>query len=209
MQLPNLNCGVCGFRTCHQFAKYLEKNPQEIKRCIHLSANKKCAVECKHDFYACEEETFVDVLGREFDFYLEHFYDQSGPEEVISPFNVNLLKEKDIWVGDILIGRPFSAGCPVTHCGKVKEIDVLSGLITWCVVGPMLARSLNCKDIGCYHVHAFKGLVKKSRCDLKIGMRYFFQPRLCMLQWRHSGLINYICKQTEGVEVRIESICIA
>ena len=23
-------------------------------------------------------------------------------------------------------------------------------------------------------------------------MRYYFQPRMCMLQWRHSGLVNYL-----------------
>jgi hypothetical protein len=38
--------------------------------------------------------------------------------------------------------------------------------------------------------------------------RYFFQPRLCMLQWRHSGLVNYVNKGRDGLQVRLEGLWI-
>jgi len=48
----------------------------------------------------------------------------------------------------------------------------------------------------------------KKRCDLKIGMRYFFQPTMCMLQWRHSGLINYLNRTKDALQIRIEGLWI-
>ena len=35
-------------------------------------------------------------------------------------------------------------------------------------------------------------------------MRYYFQPRMCMLQWRHSGLVNYLNRTADGFQVRVE-----
>ena len=34
--LPGLDCGVCGFRTCSAFADRLVSEPDLIKRCIQL-----------------------------------------------------------------------------------------------------------------------------------------------------------------------------
>ena len=38
--LPGLNCGVCGYRTCQELADRLEKKPELLQRCIHLSRDK-------------------------------------------------------------------------------------------------------------------------------------------------------------------------
>jgi len=35
--LPGLDCGVCGMRTCEELAERLQTNPELIKRCIYLS----------------------------------------------------------------------------------------------------------------------------------------------------------------------------
>src|SRR5512139_1541406 len=35
--LPGLNCGVCGLRSCEEMATRLQTNPDLIKRCIYLS----------------------------------------------------------------------------------------------------------------------------------------------------------------------------
>jgi hypothetical protein len=43
---------------------------------------------------------------------------------------------------------------------------------------------------------------------LKVGMRYFFQPRMCMLQWRHSGLLNYLNRLGDQYQVRLEGLWI-
>ena len=38
--LPGLNCGVCGLRSCEELADRLQTNPEMIKRCIYLSDNR-------------------------------------------------------------------------------------------------------------------------------------------------------------------------
>jgi hypothetical protein len=35
-------------------------------------------------------------------------------------------------------------------------------------------------------------------------MRYYFQPTMCMLQWRHSGLLNYLYRMGGTLQVRVE-----
>ena len=38
--LPGLDCGVCGMRTCEELAARLPDSPELIKRCIYLSDNR-------------------------------------------------------------------------------------------------------------------------------------------------------------------------
>jgi uncharacterized Fe-S cluster-containing protein len=157
-----------------------------------------------------DETVFRDSLGRSFDFFLEHFPEDPGPREIIIPHNPILTREMDIQAGDILIGRPLgmSCGCPITHCGLVMDADHRTGVIVWCVTGPLQPRQHGFKDLGYYIAEGYEGLVTESNCDLKIGMRYFFQPRMCMLQWRHSGLINYMNRTPAGTHIRIEGLWI-
>ena len=154
--------------------------------------------------------TWRDSLGREFDFYLEHFPEDPGPREIILPHNPMITREMDIQVGDILIGRPLgmSCGCPITHCGVATNVDARTGVIVWCVTGPLGPRQKGFKDLGYYIAEGYEGLVKDSRCELKIGLRYFFQPRMCMLQWRHSGLVNYLSRNADHWQVRLEGLWI-
>ena len=156
------------------------------------------------------ERRFLDSLGREFDFVLEHFPEDPGPREIIVPHNPMLTRELEIKVGDVMIGRPLgmSCGCPVTHCGEVIEVDRRTGVITWCVTGPLKPRQQGFKDIGFYIAEAYEGLVQSTRLELRIGMRYFFQPDLCMLPWRHLGLVNYLNRTQTGWQVRLEGLWI-
>ncbi len=221
---PGLDCGACGFRTCVELEQRLGKDPDLIKRCIHLSEHRlppaspssrtAAAPECHACTSPCagaEPGTWVDCLGREFDFYLEHFPEDPGPREIILPHNPLITREMEIATGDILIGRPLgmSCGCPITHCGVATAVDLRTGVITWCVTGPLGPRNKGYKDIGYYIAEAYEGLVMQSRHqDLRIGMRYYFQPRMCMLQWRHSGLLNYLNRLDSGYQVRLEGLFI-
>ncbi|MHC9538708.1 MAG: (Fe-S)-binding protein [Vulcanimicrobiota bacterium] len=226
-ELPGLNCGLCGSRTCEEFAARLLTDPQQIKRCIPLSrdtlsqkspaaphegCNQQSCVECGANAQERPEaqKPWHDSLGREFEFYLEHFPEDPGPREVIIPRNPMITRELEITVGDILIGRPLgmSCGCPITHCGKVMKVEKNQGVVVWCVTGPLQPRSEGFKDMGYYSAEAYEGLIKEARCEIKIGMRYYFQPRMCMLQWRHSGLVNYINRTPEGLQVRLEGLMI-
>ena len=150
IELPGLDCGVCGFRKCADLAIRLETDPELIKRCIHLSEdsvtapaaktktiNTSCAGDSACPCAACPSPsaplpatTWLDSLGREVDFYLEHFPEDPGPREIIIPHNPMITREMEIAVGDILIGRPLgmSCGCPITHCGVVTSESSRLGL---------------------------------------------------------------------------------
>ena len=224
-ELPGTNCGVCGFRTCGALAEQLEKQPDLIKRCITRSANqfntpmvsapKASATPVSQRDAGVwpgggPVPTWRDTLGREFDFYLEHFPEDPGPREIILPHNPMITREMEISVGDLMIGRPLgmSCGCPITHCGVVTEVDRRTGVIVWCVTGPLGPREKGFKDIGYYIAEGYEGLITETRSEIRIGMRYFFQPRRCMLQWRHSGLVNYINRSEDGLQVRLEGLWI-
>ena len=254
--LPGLDCGVCGMRSCEELAERLQGNPELIKRCIYLSDNRyearqvatenranplngpvapvaavttptlapsaqpvmaacaTCAVAnpamASTPFIPGMSNPWRDSLGREFDFYLEHFPEEPGPREIILPHNPLITREMDIQVGDILIGRPLgmSCGCPITHCGVAMSVDKRTGVIVWCVTGPLNPRQKGFKDLGYYIAEGYEGLINESRGEIKIGLRYFFQPRMCMLQWRHSGLVNFLNRTATGYQVRVEGLWI-
>ena len=252
--LPGLNCGVCGLRSCAEMADRLQTSPDYIKRCIYLSDNRyearEIATENRNNplgaaattvpmfaaapaavaapvtaacagcgpaamagaspFIPGMSNRWRDSLGREFDFYLEHFPEEPGPREIIIPHNPMITREMDIQVGDILIGRPLgmSCGCPITHCGVAMNVDKRTGVIVWCVTGPLNPRQKGFKDLGYYIAEGYEGLINESRAEIKIGMRYFFQPQMCMLQWRHSGLVNFLNRTATGYQVRVEGLWI-
>jgi uncharacterized Fe-S cluster-containing protein len=224
--LPGLNCGVCGYRTCDALAGELDERPDLIKRCISLSqaqldtapvaeaapviARPGIAETPLARSGKAKRPAWQDSLGREFDFYLEHFPEDPGPREIILPHNPMLTREMDIRPGDLMIGRPLgmSCGCPITHCGVVSEVDRRTGVIVWHVTGPLAARANGFKDIGYYIAEGYEGLITETRVEIRIGMRYFFQPRRCMLQWRHSGLVNFINRSADGLQVRVEGLWI-
>jgi uncharacterized Fe-S cluster-containing protein len=132
------------------------------------------------------------------------------PRTSVARFYPLLTRELDIEVGDILIGRPLgmSCRCPITHCGVAMQVDRRTGVIVWCVTGPLRPRLEGYKDLGYYIAEGYEGLIAQSRCEISIGRRYFFQPRLCMLQWRHSGLVNFMNRTPAGISVRVEGLWI-
>lgn len=214
--LPNLDCGACGVKTCEQFETILAESPEEIKRCIHINGNAS-ATKPPDPCAACKPLGLGDKMGwqdslkREFDFILDCFENEPGPRETMLPYNPALVRELGVKKGDIMIGRPMgmSCGCPITHCGIVTDADARNGVINWCVTGPLKPRSEGFIDIGYYTAQAYEGLIRESRIPIQLGKRYWFMPRRCMLQWRHSGLVNAITKMKDGgLKVRIEGLYI-
>jgi uncharacterized Fe-S cluster-containing protein len=218
-KLPGLDCGSCGFKTCNDFAEYLVNEPAELERCIHLTMKGCTSTTADVGKASCascgkgatgSNTGWRDSLGREFDFILDLLPGDPGPRETILPHNPMLTRELDVQVGDKLFGRPLgmSCGCPITHCGVVVSVDHKTGVMTWCVTGPLGPRREKYIDIGYYSAEAYDGIVKESQSELKIGNRYFFLPHRCMLQWRHSGLVNFLNKGKNGLVVRVEGLWI-
>jgi uncharacterized Fe-S cluster-containing protein len=215
--LPGLDCGLCGARTCADFAHILKEAPEEIKRCIHLqetaAAVSSCAAACASPCVkeiTTAQRTWKDSLGREFDFILDIFHGDPGPRETILPHNPARTKELKVQKGDVLIGRPMgmSCGCPITHCGVATDVDPVNGVLTWCVTGPLNPRMGKYKDLGYYSAQAYEGIVHAAQVEIKIGKRYWFMPHRCMLQWRHSGLVNFMNRGKNGLQIRIEGLYI-
>jgi uncharacterized Fe-S cluster-containing protein len=225
-RLPGLNCGLCGFKSCEDFAIVVADSPDSIERCVNLGSGLKAqqpigggtstqigqepACDSCSLADAMKKDGWKDFLGREYDFVLQTFPNEPGPRETILPHNPLLTRELEIKKGDILIGRPLgmSCGCPITHCGVVMDVDTKTGVMVWCVTGPLQPRLKGFKDIGYYAAEAYEGIVKDARKELRVGMRYWFLPRRCMLQWRHSGLINFVSRTKEGTQIRIEGLMI-
>lgn len=203
IELPGFDCGLCGYKSCVDLQKRLKEDPAEIKKCIRLDSGKQ-----KVEKVYSQKQDFSDALGRPLDFILDADETDEGPIEIIHPFNQGVIGK--IKIGSLVFGRPLAAGCPVTHCGRILEIDKISNLLKWCVLGPLAIRNspkrTKVVDIGSYAPVVFIGLIKETKVELKVGGRYHFMPRKCMLQWRHSGLIGSLSKNRQGYRARIEGI---
>jgi uncharacterized Fe-S cluster-containing protein len=213
--LPGHDCGRCGVKTCDDLRRRAEQAPEDLSRCVYIAQSPTAAAggaatAAAQTQRAPAPESWLDSLGREFDFFLEPFPEDPGPREVILPRNPLLTRELEVARGDLLIGRPLgmSCGCPVTHCGVVTAVDARTGVITWCITGPLGPRERPFKDIGFYSAEAYEGMIRHARCEIRLGARHFFQPHMCMLQWRHSGLVNYVSRTSDGLQVRLEGLWI-
>ena len=217
LMLPNLNCGACGYKTCDDFSAAVELFEAEAKQCIHAkpavpkTPSFSSCIQCQGSENLGEKLEWKDSVKRDFDFILDVLDGEPGPKETILPYNPALVKDLNVKKGDVMIGRPMgmSCGCPVTHCGVVSDVDARNGVIYWNVTGPLRPRSEGFIDIGFYVSQAYEGIIKESREEIKLGRRYWFLPRRCMLQWRHSGLVNAVTKLKDGsYKVRIEGLYI-
>jgi len=217
--LPKLDCAACGYKTCIDFAAAVDNVDDELKKCIHIADKLTDKSEDTMSCFMCTKEAsglgeklgWKDNLKREFDFILDCFPEEPGPKETILPYNPTLVKELGVKKGDVMIGRPMgmSCGCPITHCGIVSTVDARNGVINWNVTGPLRPRAEGFVDIGYYVSQAYEGIIKESKTEIQLGVRYWFLPRRCMLQWRHSGLVNAVTKLKDGsYKVRIEGLLI-
>ncbi len=111
-----------------------------------------------------------------------------------------------IAAGDIVVGRPTGAGCPVQHVLSVLHANPVTGLLTCLVVGPEFSRDREFKEIEAYHMVGFEGIARPVRREPVLGMRQRFLPGFCMMNLTHTGVVNMILAQSSGLHVRVEDI---
>ena len=152
-----------------------------------------------------------DVLGLEYDFVLEPVPGEPSARKIVLPFRPDIVEKMDIKRGDIVLGRPMGAGCPVQHVLEVIEADPLTGLLKCWVVGPKHSRDKpegSVKDVKAYHMIGFEGMARTVKREPTFGLRQRFLPGCCMMNIGHTAVVNTVLKKKEGIFVRLENILI-
>ena len=200
-QPPGKDCGACGAPTCEAFIALVREGEKDLLDCIFYStdlAPSRFESETRH--------TGRDILGTEYDFILEPLPGEVSARKIVLPFRPDLVEKWEIVPGDIVVGRPTGAGCPVQHVLSVIRANPVTGLLTCLVVGPRASRGGGFKEIEAYHIVGFEGISRTVRREPTFGMRQRFLPGSCMMNLAHTGVVNMVLAQSSGLHVRVENI---
>jgi uncharacterized Fe-S cluster-containing protein len=199
-QPPGKNCGACGAKSCEEFLFLVSRGEKAYRDC---------------PFYGeCTGSTGIpdvspggkDVCGREYDFMLMPLPGEPSARKIILPFRPDLVERWEIGKGDILLGRPTGAGCPIQHVLSVIDANPVTGVLTCHTVGPHRARGAQVRDIQAYHVVGFEGLARVVKHPPGFALRQFFLPSSCMMQRAHTGVVVMALGKSWGLHVRMEDI---
>lgn len=202
---PGKNCGLCGQRNCGEFLDALSDKKKNLSDCpFYVETDSVVAKVIEQS--AIYPET--DVLGNPYDFVLTPLPGEISARKIVLPFRPDLVEKLNIKKGDIVIGRPTGAGCPVQHVLQVVKAELHTGLLETWVVGPQFSRSQDVIDLGSYHMIGFEGIASHIRTEPEFGRRHTFLPGFCMMSLNHTGLVNMLLSKKAGLHVRIENVII-
>ncbi|MDR2944102.1 MAG: hypothetical protein LBU81_03335 [Methanosarcinales archaeon] len=201
---PGKDCGACGFHTCGSFSAAVALNQKEESDCVFYKTPQTIAQPISVSSYSG-----TDVTGTPYDFVIHAFPNEPSARKIILPFRADLTERLDIRPNDIVLGRPAGAGCPVQHVIRVRDADLVTGVITGCVVSPAEARgNPDVKDVKMYHMIGFEGRAQIITKPPEFGKRYSFLPGFCMMHRAHSGLVNMVLNKPSGIHVRVEGVIV-
>ncbi|MBN1432231.1 MAG: Fe-S cluster protein [Methanomicrobiaceae archaeon] len=202
---PGKNCGACGAPTCEEFILLLEKGKKERGDCPFFTG-KKAAAASPGELTANYDES--DILGESYDFILHPLPGEPSARKIVLPFRPDMTEKLEIGKGDLVLGRPMGAGCPVQHVLSVIEADYLTGLLTCHVISPLLARerSDEVKTVSAYHIIGFEGIAQTVNREPVFGRRQRFLPGFCMMYLAHTGVVNMVLENSYGTHTRVEDI---
>lgn len=220
---PGKDCGLCGARGCAEFSELLVTGGRAPADCVFYESSPSGAEvvgaggggagggrtakpQATADLATVDDRDLTDVLGNPWDFVLGPLPNEPSARKIVLPFRGDLVEKWGISRGDIVLGRPFGAGCPVQHVLQVIEADPITGVLETWSVGPAHARGLPVKDVGGYFMLGFAGLVTKQRRPPMFGVRHTFLPGFCMMHLNHTGVVNLLLKKEAGLQVRLEDI---
>jgi uncharacterized Fe-S cluster-containing protein len=198
---PGRDCGACGAPTCEAFLALVRTGQRHLADCIFYHdapEMSRFAPEARH--------SGRDVLGGSYDFILDPLPGEVSARKIVLPFRPDLVERWDIHEGDIVVGRPAGAGCPVQHVLRVLFASPVSGLLTCSVVGPQASRGGEFKDVEAYHIVGFEGIARPVLREPVFGMRQRFLPGYCMMNLAHTGVVNMVLGKSCGLHVRVEDI---
>jgi uncharacterized Fe-S cluster-containing protein len=152
--------------------------------------------------------TGTDIIGQPYDFIISPLPGEPSARKIVLPFRPDMTEKMNISPGDIVLGRPAGAGCPVQHVIRVMRTDNITGVITGHVVSPQFARDGIVKDIREYHMLGFEGIASEKRKEPQFGKRHYFLPGSCMMHRAHTGLVSMVIEKPYGTQIRIEDIII-
>ncbi|HYH05089.1 MAG TPA: Fe-S cluster protein, partial [Bacillota bacterium] len=144
--------------------------------------------------------------GNPYDFVLTPLPGEISARKIVLPFRSDLVEKLELKKGDLVMGRPMGAGCPIPHILKIIEAEYNTGLLYTWVVGPKFSREQEVKDLTAYHMVGFEGVASEIRKEPGFGRRVTFLPGFCMMNLNHTGLVNMILTKSFGLHVRIEDI---
>lgn len=203
---PGKNCGACGFKTCGRFAAAVSSGEKTNSDCVFFKENRLCAFSSP---LTDASYSGVDVTGAAYDFVLSAFPGEPSARKIILPFRSDSVESKNILPGDIVVGRPAGAGCPIQHVIRVLDADPVTGVIEGHVIGPSAARgNASVLDLKMYHMIGFEGLAQEARLTPTFGKRYSFLPSFCMMHRAHSGLVNLAVSTPAGLRIRVEGVMV-
>lgn len=197
---PGKDCGLCGAQSCTAFCALLAAGAKKLRDCPFYEK------ENTENILKRSTHAGSDFLDLSYDFVLHPFPGEPSTRKDIVPFRPDLVELWQIQRGDLLIGRPAGAGCPITHALRVTGADPVTGIISCHVVSPIEARTGEPLDIRAYHVHAFEGIAEVYGREPTFGLRQRFLPGFCLMGLSHTGVVNMIIITEDGIRVRVEGI---
>ncbi|UAL08323.1 MAG: Fe-S cluster protein [Candidatus Methanogranum gryphiswaldense] len=200
---PGKNCGLCGLSSCEELVLRIREGKTGPEICPFFSSKEKIS-----DVKMIQSYSGVDVVGQHYSFVMQPIPGEISARKIILPFRPDLVEKWSIVKGDIVVGRPAGAGCPVQHVIRVMEADEVTGVIKGHVVGPSFSRGKDVKDVVAYHMLGFEGMAVPITEEPQFGKRYNFLPGFCMMDRSHTGLVNMVIKKPWGLNVRVEDIII-
>lgn len=198
---PGKDCGACGAPTCDAFIDQVRRGIKSLPDCIFYSSGS-----ISSRFEGRARHSGRDILDTEYDFILDPLPGEVSARKIILPFRPDLVEKWEIGPGDIVVGRPTGAGCPVQHVLSVIYADPVSGLLTCQVVGPRASRGGEYKNVEAYHIIGFEGICRPVRRGPVFGMRQRFLPGYCMMNLSHTGVVNMVLEKSLGLHVRVEGV---
>ncbi|NLM29606.1 MAG: Fe-S cluster protein [Methanomicrobiales archaeon] len=197
---PGKDCGACGVPTCDAFLTLVSRGERSLSDCIFYSTGTTTRFEGE------ARHSGRDILGAEYDFILDPLPGEVSARKIVLPFRPDLVERWNIVPGDIVVGRPTGAGCPVQHVLSVIHANPVSGLLTCSVVGPQASRAGGFKDVEAYQIVGFEGIARTVRREPTFGMRQRFLPGYCMMNLAHTGVVNMVLGKSVGLHVRVEDV---